>query len=336
MNSKEIAKLAGVSRSTVSRVINNYDNVPSKTKKKVMEIIDKYGYTPNYSAKALAGHTNDIIELVISDLFTTKTDSSWSGLNSPYNTQIIFSIIKECKKRNQLVLVNVIDNEKDLVKLENNYKNNFIRGGIYVGFDYRDQQIINLHKANYNIVAIDIFDSEFNKDSKIKTVNCLNYQACSTATEYLIKLGHQNIGFLEGDTRLSSIERRNGFIDTMNKNNLPLLPNSMQKGYFCEYDGYVATQKILNNKNITAIICSNDIMAYGAMKAIYEKNLKIPEDISLIGFDNDKLNYKNNLKLTSVYFDLKELAEKTVNAIFTSSNIHETCSCKIYEGSSVK
>lgn len=336
MNTKEIAKLSGVSRSTVSRVINNYDNVPKATKEKVDKIIKKYGYTPNISAKTLAGHKSDIIELVISDINVNKIDNTWSGINSPYNSQIIFSVIKECKRKNQLVLINIIENESELSTLEINHTNNFIRGGIYIGFDNKDPNIINLHKKNYNIVAIDIFDNQIQDKLKIKTVNCLNEEASSKATEYLIDLGHKNIGFIEGDTRLSSIERKNGFLKTMNKNKLSILPNAVQNGKFIENNGYLATKKILENKDITAIICSNDIMAIGAMKAIYEKNLTIPEDISLIGFDNNKLKYENNIELTCFYFDSFEIAQKSVNAIFETDPIHLTCNCKILFGNSVK
>lgn len=336
MNTKEIAKLAGVSRSTVSRVINNYDNVPKATKEKVEEIINKYGYTPNLSAKSLAGHTSDIIELVISDIYTNKIDSTWSGINSPYNAQIIYSVIKECKIKNQLVLINIIENEKELSKLDNNHKNNFIRGGIYIGFDNKDPNIINLNKNNYNIVAIDIFDNQIQNQLLINTVNCLNEAASSKITQYLIDRGHKNIGFVEGDTRLSSIERKNGFLKTMNKNKLSILPNAIQSGKFIENNGYSSTKKILENKDISAIICSNDIMAIGAMRAIYENNLKIPDDISLIGFDNNKLKYENNMELTSVYFESAEIAHKSVSSLFNNKTIHATCESKIYEGTSVK
>jgi len=336
LNTKEIAKLSGVSRSTVSRVINNYDNVPKETKEKVEKIIKKYGYTPNISAKTLAGHKSDIIELVVSDINVNKIDNTWSGLNSPYNSQIIYSVIKECKRKNQLVLINILENEKELSTLEINHNNNFIRGGIYIGFDNKDPNIINLHKKKYNIVAIDIFDNQISNKLKIKTVNCLNEDASCKATKYLIDLGHKNIGFIEGDTRLSSIERKNGFLKTMNNYKLPILPNAIQNGQFIENNGYIATKKILENKDITAIICSNDIMAIGAIKAINEMKLNVPKDISLIGFDNNKLKYKNNIELTCFYFDSIEIAQQSVEAIFINEPIQSSCDCKIILGNSVK
>jgi len=336
LNTKEIAKLAGVSRSTVSRVINNYDNVPIETKEKVEKIIKKYGYTPNISAKTLAGHKSDIIELVVSDIDSNKIDKTWAGINSPYNSQIIFSVITECKRKNQLVLINIIEEEQELDNLENNHLNNFIRGGIYIGFNNNDQNIINLYKKKYNIVAIDIFNKESQKQLNVNTVNCLNEEASSNATQYLIDLGHKNIGFIEGDMKLSSIERKNGFINTMNNNHLSILPNAIQSGKFIENNAYIATKNILKNKEITAILCSNDIMAMGAIKAIYENNLKVPDDISIIGFDNNKLKYENNINLTCFYFDSIEIAKKSVDAIFSTGNIQPTCNFKILEGNSVK
>ncbi len=336
MNTKEIAKLAGVSRSTVSRVINNYDNVPKATKEKVEKIINTYGYTPNISAKTLAGHKSDIIELVVSDIDSHKIDKTWSGINSPYNSQIIYSVIKECKRKKQLVLINIVEEEKDLDNLENNHYNNFIRGGIYIGFNKNDQHIINLYRKKYNIVAIDIFDKQKQRQLNINSVNCLNEDASSKATQYLIDLGHRNIGFIEGDLKLSSIERKNGFINTMNNNNLAILPNAIQSGKFIENNAYIATKNILNNKEITAILCSNDIMAMGAIKAIYENNLSIPDDISIIGFDNNKLQYENNIDLTCFYFDSIEIAKKSVDSIFSTEISQPTCDFKILEGNSVK
>jgi LacI family transcriptional regulator len=99
MNSQEIAQLAGVSRSTVSRVLNNYSNVPEETKKKVQKVIDTYGYTPNLNARALAGRPNDIIELVIADIDESNEGNLFRGINSPYFLKTVSSIIFQAKKK---------------------------------------------------------------------------------------------------------------------------------------------------------------------------------------------------------------------------------------------
>ena len=143
MKSDEIAKLAGVSRSTVSRVLNHYTNVPEATRVKVQNVIDQYGYTPNQAARALAGTANDIIELVIADIDSTRDSSLFRGASSPYFLETIYFMINAAKEKGLMVLVNVITNPKDFNKIRVNFQTKMIKAGIIIGFPYGNSDVTN-------------------------------------------------------------------------------------------------------------------------------------------------------------------------------------------------
>jgi LacI family transcriptional regulator len=336
MKSTEIAKLAGVSRSTVSRVLNNYKNVPEETRIKVQKVIDEYGYTPNPSARALAGQANDIIELVIADIDESLVGSSYRGAKSPYFLETIYSIINQAKLKNHMVLVNIITDSKEYKKISYNFDTRMIRGGIFVGFPYHTSEINALVEKGYNIVAVDNFTEKEAYSYKAKAVNSDNFTGGKIATQYLIDHGHTKIGFIEGDSRLSAIERKEGFLSAMNDSGLSIIPNSMVKGFFREEVAYEETLNMLEKTEITAIFCSNDIMALGAIKAINEKGLSIPEDISLVGFDNHDLSSVIKEDLTSVYIDLNDVSKLCVDGIFEDGSFLKYCDPKLYEGNTVK
>jgi LacI family transcriptional regulator len=336
MKSNEIAKLAGVSRSTVSRVLNNYSNVPEETRVKVQKVIDEYGYTPNQSARALAGQANDIIELVIADIDESLVGSSYRGTNSPYFLETIYSIINQAKLKNQMVLVNIITDSKEYNKISSNFDTRMIRGGIFVGFPYHTTEINSLVEKGYNIVAVDNFTEKEAFSYSAKAVNSDNFTGGKIATQYLIDHGHTKIGFIEGDSRLSAMERREGFLSAMNDSRLSIIPNSMVKGYFREKVAYQETLTMLDRTDVTAIFCSNDIMALGALKAINERGLKVPDDISLIGFDHHDLSSVMKEDLASVYIDLNDVSKLCIDGIFEDGPFLKYCDPKLYEGNTVR
>jgi LacI family transcriptional regulator len=336
MKSNEIAKLAGVSRSTVSRVLNHYTNVPEATRIKVQNVIDEYGYKPNPSARALAGQANDIIELIIADIDESNSASIYRGVYSPYFLETIYSIINLAKAKEQMVLVNVITDKKDYKKISSNFETRMIRGGIFVGFPYHTLEINNLVEKGYNIVAVDNFNEDEVKRYNAKAVNSDNFGGGKLATQYLINHGHKKIGFIEGDARLSAIERKKGFLSAMEETGLPILANSMAQGFFREDGAYTATLSLLDKADITAIFCSNDIMAVGALRAIKERGLNVPDDISIIGYDHHDFSKIINQKFTSVYIDLKDVSKMCIDGIFTDGTFIKYCYPKLFEGNSVR
>jgi len=326
MNSEEIAKLANVSRSTVSRVVNNYKNVPEETRVKVQKVIDQYEYTPNSSARTLAGKANNIIGLFIADIDNTGSSNQWLGANSPYNAELIAKVIQSCKRKGYMVLVNTISEKEELKKMEAFFNNRMLFGGIFIGFPYGMKEIESIAEQNYNIVFIDQFDEDSKQYNMVKTVNCHNLNGGYSAVKYLIELGHTKIAHVTGDNRLSSIEREEGYKKALKEMKIPVDSSLIINGEYREEIAYKKTKKLISDYKPTAIFSANDIMALGIIKAINEMGMSVPEDISVIGYDHLKYSEWMQLDLTTLEVSLDELSEKAVKLLFNKkSNSREIC-----------
>ena len=334
MNSNEIAALAHVSRSTVSRVVNHYPNVPEETRRKVQEIIDRYGYTPSTSARTLAGKSNDIIGVFLADIDHTDGGGRWVGMNSPYNAKLLAEIIKSCKKRGYMVLVNTITEDEDCENLEQHFKNRLLFGGIFVGFPYHMKSLEELALKEYNVTFVDQWSEEEKIFQSTKNVNCNDRDGAKQAVRYLIQHGHREIAFLQGDNRLSAIARLQGYQDAMHAAGIPIREPLMLRGEYREDVAYRSVKKMLETERPTALFASNDIMALGASKAIREAGLQIPEDISLVGYDNLQYMEWLDLHLTTMQVSMEELAENAVDLLFTEKSYY-CCEAQLVQRSSV-
>ena len=156
MNSKDIAKIVGVSRSTVSRVINNYVNVPEETRQKVLNVIKEYNYVPHASARLLTGYKNRI----------TK---------SPYYLEFTSSVIEAASQKGYKALVHIIHDESRYDEIKECFYNKTISGGIFIGENNGDLEIKKIIKDGYKVAIIDQDINLYNKDNKCIIVNSDNY-----------------------------------------------------------------------------------------------------------------------------------------------------------------
>ena len=213
MNSSDIAKLAGVSRSTVSRVINNYSNVPEETREKVLKVIKEYEYVPHASARMLAGSKNRVIGLFIIDMVHKEKGMKNRITNSPYFLEFTSSVIEIASELEYTVLVHIIHNEEGYEKIKECYYNKTISGGIFIGQNDGDQYIKTIIDRGYRVVLV---DHSINLDdpiyNKCMVVNADNYNGAYNATKYLIDKNHTQIAHITGETtKLSSNDRIRGY-----------------------------------------------------------------------------------------------------------------------------
>lgn len=333
MNSEEIARIAKVSRSTVSRVVNNYSNVPEATRLKVQAVIDQYGYTPNNSARTLAGKTNNILGVFLADIVQNETDSKWVGVNSPYNMEILSHFIQIAKKRGYLTLIDTILDLKECHEMDNYFANRMLHGGIFIGFPYRTKELEEMAKKGYNVVLVDQLSSIDDKKGLIKRTNTDNEMGGFLATEHLIQKGHKKLLHVAGDDRLSSMEREKGFMRAIKQYGVK--DYHVISGLYQENVAYEETKKLLERKKITGVFVANDIMALGVIRAIEELGMKVPDDISIVGFDNLQWSEWMELELTSMDVSKETLAESAINLLL-SDNMSNVCTPKLVERSSVK
>lgn len=332
MNSSDIAKLANVSRSTVSRVINKYTNVPEETRKKVQAVIDQYGYTPNNSARTLAGKTNNIIGLFIADIPHSKEDEKWVGVTSPYTTEILSHVIKIAKKRGYLTLVDTISEEKSFQDMEIHLSNRMLHGGIFLGFPYRTKELEEMAEKGYNVVLIDQLSQDDDAEKKIKRVNTDNVLGGFLATEHLIQNGHKKLLHVAGDHRLSAVSREKGFLAACEKYNIQ--DYHIIYGLYSENTAYNVVKNFLENNEVTGIFAANDVMALGILRASKELHLSVPDDISIIGFDNLKWAEWLSLQLSSMFVPKEDIAEAAIELLLSDKQEH-ICTPMVVKGNSV-
>ena len=320
MKSNDIAKIAGVSRSTVSRVINNYPNVPEETRQKVLKVIKEYDYVPHASARMLAGAKNKVIGLFIIDINERQNGMKNRITRSPYFLEFTSSVIERASENGYKVLVQIIHNIEGYTQIKECFYNKMISGGIFIGENNNDEMIKKIINEGYKVALIDQ-DVTKNEDySKCIVVNADNFKGAYDATKYLIDNNHRKIAHITGDIgKLSSIERIEGYKKALKDSNIPINNDFIIESKFREESGYESAKQLLSQKDKpTAIFASNDNIAIGVMRAIKEINLEVPQDISVIGFDDIEQCKYVNPPLTTIKMDLVKMADITTDSIINS------------------
>ena len=321
MNSIEIAKIAGVSRSTVSRVINNYSNVSEETKEKVLKVINEFDYVPHASARMLAGSKNKVIGLFVVDLINEEDGLKNRITKSPYYLEFISSVIETASEMDYLVLVHIIHTVSGYEKIKESFYNKTISGGIFIGQNDDDESIQTIIDRGHKVVLIDqsIRPEDVTYNQCI-IVNADNYNGAYSATKYLIDKKHKQIAHITGGiAKFSSKDRSRGYKKALEDAGLKINNKLIIDSEFVENAGYEAAKKLLNGmSNFSAIFASNDKIAFGAIKAIQERGLKVPEDISVIGFDDIESSKYFNPPLTSMKMKLVEMADIATKSIIES------------------
>lgn len=295
---KDIAKEVGVSYSTVSRALNGSLLINPSTSQKILEASERLGYIPNQNAINLRLSKSHTIGLYFSNI---------SDMSSPF---ILHDIIKSVYK--------AIDNSYNVVvKGIDRHEPNSLSSAKYDGLlilsqKPEDDEFIEeaIHKNIPTVV--------FNRSVYHKVTNILTDEEMGEmkAMEYLIQNGHEKIGIIEGIPTLASTRARHrGWKKAFQKNNMDINSVPIITGDYRIMSGYHAGKELLTH-DITAILSFSDEMAFGAARAIEEAGLRIPEDISIIGFDNIKWLCDNVFSLTTIERDMGELATKATELLF--------------------
>ena len=275
---KDVAKMANVSIATVSLVVHDHARISKETKEKVLAAITKLNYHPSHSARGLVKRKSGNIGFILTDDHFLRTE--------PFYTHIFIGTEFEAHGNEFYVLLTTIDsNFKDenmlpRFILERNIDGIIIAGKVPSPF------IEKLNKYHFPIIFVDYWPCE----KKYSGVLVDNINGGIQATQYLIKSGSKNIAFIGGDIEHPSISDRlygykKAILDSGNPINEKLI--DIIEDYPGRTNGYNAAQRLFsNNKDITAIFACNDAMAIGAMQFMKDNGIKIPDDCSIIGFDD--------------------------------------------------
>ena len=285
---KDVAKLAGVSLSTVSRVLNNSSLVREETAKKVQKAVDKLDYQINDSARILRTNTSNLIGVI------------GAGMEKPFLSNLLKGIEAEARERGFALIYGDSDGE---FEKEQNYlnimKQKKIDGIILITTNYYND-LLSIVK-NYQIPVV--FASGYISDPEISCVTVDNVAAAYDIVEYLCQAGHRNLAFIKGPELdlLASQERLRGVKLALRLNDIEYNPSRFIEGDFTFESGYSAAEKIIKKfPDVTAIFAFNDEMAIGVIRYLKENDIRVPEDISVVGFDGIELGKYIDPSLTTI------------------------------------
>lgn len=318
INSRDIAKFAGVSRSTVSRVVNNYDNVPDETRRRVMSVIQQYNYVPHSSARRLAGAKSKIIGLFMID---KKNDTAGKKVTmSSYFTPFMSGVIDKANRMGYHVLVYSVGKAKDFDHAKEVFYDQTVSSGIFIGQQNDDDAIREILANHYKAVLVDkkiVTGDEITSNSII--VNADNLDGAYQATKYLIGLGHTKIAHIAGySDQLSTVERIDGYKRALEEAGIRVENSLIVRGNYLKESGYASTMQLLEKERPTAIFYASDSMAVGGLAALKELRLKVPDDISVVGFDDIEMSQYLSVPLTSVRIPLDKMASIAVDCLISS------------------
>ncbi|MDQ6569889.1 MAG: HTH-type transcriptional repressor PurR [Haemophilus parainfluenzae] len=300
---KDVAKMAGVSTTTVSHVINKTRFVAKETEEAVMQAIKSLKYSPSAVARSLKVNTTKSIGMIV----TTS--------ESPYFAEIIHAVEDHCYRQGySLFLCNT---QNDPEKIKNHVEmlaKKRVDGLLVMCSEYTQHSLDVL--SGFSSVPMVVMDWGPNVDTDIIEDN--SFTGGYIATKHLIDCGHKAIGLIAGELdKTTARTRYEGFVKAMNEANLSIHENWIMEGFFEPEDGYECMNKILSQDNLpTAVFCCNDVMALGAISAITEKGLRVPDDISIIGYDNIHSSRFYAPPLTTIHQSKSRLGAQAVNLLF--------------------
>ncbi|WP_201714304.1 LacI family DNA-binding transcriptional regulator [Rossellomorea arthrocnemi] len=298
---KDVAKEANVSVSTASYAINGSSLITKETREKVLKAARKIGYRPNASAKNLKKNKSEIIGFFL------------SGFTGPFFNELLEGV-QDVVIKNGYEMVVCASNSKHRLLVEN-----YVDGAIILNFHVDDHTIEFLANEKMPIVTL---DREMTNQN-IKNVLLQNKVGIDLAVKHLVDKGHQRIGFIGGSFDSYDGEMRlAGFKDSMKKNNVPVIEGDFIRANFTEISSLLVMDQYINDNEIypTAFVCANDEMAMGAIKAFQQNGINVPNDVSVVGFDDIALSKHFDPPISTVRIQKKLWGKTAAEILFKMLN----------------
>ena len=305
---EEIGKLAGVSRATVSRVINDYPFIRPEIRAKVQAIIDQTGFRPNSIARSLVSSRSNIVGLIIPSVVQKV-------FTDPYFASLIHGIAQGCNRNNLVLSVYLFHSLEEKHNVIQTIVGTGLVDGMIVTGDSRDFEILDIFlKSQIPLVMVGEPDR-----ADVSYVDTDNFGGAYTATKYLINMGFQRIGIITTEINKSSEQRFQGYKQALLDHNIAIHENLIAWGNYTAESGYLAMREILPHRP-DAVFSSNDAMALGCLRALREANIRVPEDISLVGFDDLPQALQAEPPLTTIQQTIQESGCEAVELLLRLLN----------------
>ena len=300
---KDIAQQSGVSLSTVSLVLNGNPRISEATRAKVHKTMARLGYQPNRMARALAWRHTRTLAVLMPQLK--------HGFADVYFGEIVSGIYDKACRLGYKILLEVARTEfiesKEYLQL---FDQKFVDGILFIGANYRHRFIEDFADGSRPMLMVNNYSKEFDLNYVVSNYRYGAWQA----TQHLVRLGHQRIGFITGGQHeiQTSQDIFESFQEVLAERNIPLDQNLVVDGWLTEEGGMKATEQLLRHEpQLTAIFALNDKMALGAIKKLNELGLRIPQDIAVVGFDDIPQASFSIPGLTTVHQPLYEIGKQS-------------------------
>lgn len=300
----DVARLAGVTPTTVSRVINNRGYISEKTKKRVHEAMDELGYQPNEIARSLTKQKSNTIGVIV------------PHISHPYFAKLISNLENEAAKKDYKI---ILCNSKEKAEKEKQYldmcKSNRVAGIIICSGN------VESNKINTGGIPVVLLEKNF-EEGKLG-IQCDNYQGGKLATEHLIECGCKKILHLSGviDEEMPADNREKAFIDVCSKNEIEYFIKKYDIDTYNQMNYYDYIKAALNEiEGVDGIFASSDLIAAQVIQVCNEIKIRIPEDIKLVGFDDVDISQLTTPRITTVHQPIKEMARLSIGLIDAKYN----------------
>jgi len=303
---EEVARLASVSRSTVSRVINDHPNVRTETKERVWEAIRQSDYQPNVVARSLVTNRTQIIGMVIPEVVTKI-------FTEPFFPLVLRGATESCNNHHYQLLLSLFTNPEDQEETCQRVLRSGYLDGVIVASSLLDDSLIpDILRSGIPLVSIGRYP-----DKQVHYVDSDNVGGARMAVEHLIRLGHRSIATITGRLGMSvGQDRLEGYRQALLAHGIPVKDELIVEGDFTERSGMIAMQRLLPTSP-TAVFATNDVMAIGALKALRAVGLKVPQDVALVGFDDMPTAAMVEPALTTVRQPIERMGLMAVELLLT-------------------
>ncbi len=302
MSIHEVARRAKVSIATVSRTINGVPTVTPQLSRRVWKVIEELGYYPNTQARALVSGRSRIFGLIVSEItnpFFPEIVQGFEDLAVQHNYEILTTSTVHDPKRMALSVRRMIERR--------------VEGVAIVTFGMEEELFDDLKSRQVPLVFIDVGPSL----PRMSNIRIDYLHGIRQAVQHLAALRHERIAFISGPLALkTAVARQRAFLQAMEEIGLPVESKYQIEGNHTMEGGIEALKKLLTlPKSPTGIICSNDMTAIGVMRQSYEEGITIPDDLSVIGFDDIRLAQFTIPPLTTVKMSQTEIARLAFHAL---------------------
>lgn len=314
---KDVAEKAGVSIATVSRVINGSSQVSDRIKNRVMQIIAEMDFKPSPVARSLVLKKTRSIGVIVPDISNAFIGEILNGIEEI--SQSFQYDVMVCSTRGNY--------EQEIRYLEM-FESKQVEGIIFMSWKLQAEVVDKINSIQIPVIMINRNTSKL----EVPSVSIDNYKAAYQMTNYLITKGHKKIAFIRNSIDIDAVglDQYRGFKQALNDNGMDVDKNFIKYGHFSIENSYQIVQSFINDKNLpTAIFATSDVMAVGAVNALKDNGFDVPQDISVVGFNDVKLASIYRPKLTVIHQPLYAIGTVAVKMIINRASYEQSLEGRI-------